>query len=412
MSNNSWRFGKEELLYVKEVLDSGLGCGTQGTMNYRFETAFAKKFGVRYAITFNSGTSTMHSCLAAAGVGPGDEVIVPALTVISNAAVVIHQNAVPVFADIDPQTYNMDPSDAARKITPRTKAIIPVHLYGLPVDMDPIMALARKHNLTVIEDCAQCFLGYYKGRLAGTMGHMASFSFENTKHMSTGDGGMVITDDETLAEAVRKHCGIGYVTITADSGRARKPNADFKSPSFKRHVSLGWNYRMPEVAAAVGLAQLGRLDDYVAKRQRISKMYLEAMKGCSYFKPQVTPEGYVNSCWSFAARYEGEEAIGVSWKEFEKRFCELGGEGVYAAWAVSYLEPFMANQAFYGKGCPVRCPFYEGKAEWAPGLCPTAEKVQSQLMQFKNNIGTLDEAQGQANALRKTIDSFRSKSRG
>ena len=210
MSDKSWRFGEEELVYVKEVLDSGLGASTYGTMNKRLEEAFAARFGVRYAITHNSGTSTLHSCLAAAGVGPGDEVISPALTVISDAAVTLHQNAVPVFADIDPDTFNMDPQDVERRITPRTKAIMPVHLYGLPCDMDPIMALAEKHHLTVIEDAAQCFLGEYKGRLAGTIGHMASFSFENTKHMSTGDGGIVITNDERLAEAVRKFSCLGY----------------------------------------------------------------------------------------------------------------------------------------------------------------------------------------------------------
>ena len=406
MSDKSWRFGDEELKYVKEVLDCGLGSSLLGTMNQRLERAFAERFGMRYAITHNSGTSTMHSCLAAAGVGPGDEVIVPALTVISTAMVVIHQNAVPVFADIDPETFNMDPADVARRITRRTKAIIPVHLYGLPADMDPIMELAEKHNLTVIEDCAQCFLGEYKGRLAGTIGHMASFSFENTKHMSTGDGGIVVTNSEELAEKVRKFQCQGYFTLSAESGQVRSKKFAFQDPKFKRHESLGWNYRLPEVAAAVGLAQLARLDGYVAKRRQIAAMYREAVGDCPYMRPQVQPEGFVNAFWTFAVRYEGEEAIGVSWYDFADKFCEFGGDGVYSAWQVVYLEPAMAEQRFYGKGCPVHCPLYEGKVEWGPGLCPTAEKVQPQMMQFKNNIGDLNEAQEQADALRKTIDFF------
>jgi perosamine synthetase len=406
MTAKSWRFGEEELVYVKEVLDSGLGASTYGTMNKRLEEAFAKRFGVRFAITHNSGTSTLHSCLAAAGVGPGDEVISPALTVISDAAVTLHQNAVPVFADIDPDTFNMDPKDVERKITPRTKAIMPVHLYGLPCDMDPIMALAEKHHLIVIEDAAQCFLGEYKGRLAGTIGHMASFSFENTKHMSTGDGGIVITNDERLAEAVRKFSCLGYGMISAASGQVRGKAFAFQDPNYKRHTEFGWQYRLPEVAAAVGLAQVARLDEYVAKRQQIWAIYAEAVEGCTYMAPQRTPPGYVNACWTFAARYEGEKSLGVSWHEFAEKFRDLSGEGVYAAWSVVYLEPVIAQQRFYGKGCPVRCPHYTGTVDWRPGLCPTAETVQPKLMQFKGNIGDLDEARRQADALRKTIEFF------
>ena len=214
-----------------------------------------------------------------------------------------------------------------RKITPRTKAIMPVHLYGLPCDMDPIMALAEKHNLIVIEDAAQCFLGEYKGRLAGTIGHMASFSFENTKHMSTGDGGIVITNDERLAEAVRKFSCLGYSMVTAASGQVRTKAFAFQDPNYKRHTSFGWQYRMPEVAAAIGMAQLARLNEYVAKRQQIWALYADAVKDCSYIKPQRTPPGYVNACWTFAARYEGEEAIGVSWHDFAEKFRELSGEG-------------------------------------------------------------------------------------
>ena len=406
MTQKSWRFGEEELIYVKEVLDSGLGASTYGTMNKRLEQAFAKRFGVCYAITHNSGTSTLHSCLAAAGVGPGDEVISPALTVISDVAVTLHQNAVPVFADIDPDTFNMDPEDVERKITPRTKAIMPVHLYGLPCDMDPIMALAEKYNLTVIEDAAQCFLGEYKGRLAGTIGHMASFSFENTKHMSTGDGGIVITNDERLAEAVRKFSCVGYAGLAADSGQVRNKARSFQDPNYKRHDSLGWQYRMPEVCAALGMAQLARLDQYVMKRQQIWRLYADAVKGCSYILPQRTPPGYVNACWTFAARYEGEAAIGTSWYEFAEKFRELSDEGIYAAWSVVYFEPVIAEQQFYGRGCPNQCPMYEGKLEWKKGLCPTAEAVQPKLMQFKGNIGDIGEAQRQADALRRTIEHF------
>jgi len=406
MTDKAWRFGAEELVYIKEVLESGLGASTFGTMNQRLEKAFAQRFGVRYGITHNSGTSTLHACLAAAGVGPGDEVISPALTVISNAFVTLHQNAVPVFTDIDPETFNMDVEDLRRKITPRTKAIMPVHLYGLPCDMDPIMELAAEHDLVVIEDAAQCFLGAYKGRLAGTIGHLGSFSFENTKHMSTGDGGIVITDDENLAQAVRQFSCIGFGMITADSGRVRSKAFAFQDPDYKRHTAFGWQYRLPEVAAAVGLAQVARLDDYVDRRRQIWEMYDEAVADCAYLIPQKAPEGYKNACWTFAARYEGESELGVSWHDFAKKFQEYSGEGIYAAWSVAYLEPALVAQRFYGKGCPIRCPLYEGEVDWRAGLCPQAEAIQPKLMQFKCNIGDMDHARAQADALRKTVEFF------
>ena len=225
--------------------------------------------------------------------------------------------------------------------------------------------------------------------------------------MSTGDGGIVITNDQRLAEAVRKFACLGYSMVTAESGQVRTKAFAFQDPNYKRHASLGWQYRMPEVCAALGMAQLARLNDYVAKRQQIWRLYADAVKDCSYFKPQRTPPGYVNACWTFAARYEGEEAMGVSWHDFAEKFRELSGEGIYAAWSVVYLEPVIAQRRFYGgNGCPTHCSLSEGKADWGKGICPTAEAIQPKLMQFKGNIGDLDEARRQADALRETIEFF------
>ena len=408
MSTQSWRFGAEELEYVREVLDSGFGASTMGSMNQRLEAAFAEKFGVGYAITHNSGTSTMHSCLAAVGVGPGDEVIVPALGVMSTVFVVMYQNAVPVFADINPDTFVMDPKDVAKRITPRTKAIIPVALYGLPCDMDPIMALAKKHNLTVIEDNAQCFLAYYKGRVAGSIGHMASFSFENSKHMSTGDGGIVITDDADLAGRVRKFSCLGFSTITAGDGRVRLRKDDFQNPNFKRHDSFGYQYRLPEVCAAIGIAQLARLDEYVAKRQAIAAMFLVAVEGCEYLIPQKTPEDCVNAYYTTAMRYEGQDAIGVPWADFRKKYMELGGDGVYAAWYPCHLEPVFAELDPDSRWAPWNNRYYEGDIRGYPkGLCPVTESIQPKLMQFKTNYGDLEVAQAKADCFRQTIAHYR-----
>ncbi len=406
---NTWRFDDTELEFIKEVLASDFISSTSGNMNQRFEQAFAAKVGAEFAVTFNSGTSTMHACLAAAGVGPGDEVIVPALTVISTASVVLHQNAVPIFADVDPETFNIDPEDVRRKITERTKAIIPVSLYGLPADFDPLMEMAAEHDLVVIEDDAQAHLARYRGRTVGTIGHMASFSFENSKHMTTGDGGIVTTNRREYAVAVRKFASLGYAALQAGDGRVRKIAKDeLQDPDYIRHDSFGWNYRMPEVAAAVGMGQLAKLDRYVATRIEIARMYRRVIQdsGCSYLVPQKTPDDCVNTYYTFGVRFEGE-ARGIAWRDFRKKYVEFGGDGIYAAWQVVYLEDVMRNYRFYGKGCPHRCPLYQGPpVQYKPGLCPTAEELQGKLMQFVNNYRDAREAQPKVEALARTIEYF------
>ena len=272
---NTWRFGGKELDYLREVIDSGFGSGTSGSMNNRFEKAFAEKVGAAWAITFNSGTSTLHAALDAMGVAPGDEVITTPLTVISNLDVILSQNAIPVFADIDPETFNIDPEDVARKMTPRTKALMPVSLYGLSCDLDPLMALAEAQGIMVLNDAAQAFQAQYKGRRIAEVAHVTSYSFENSKHVTTGDGGIVVTNDEALATHIRKFGSLGYAAMTSGEGRIRINKDIFQDPTYKRHDAYGYNYRMPEVAAAVGLAQTERIDHFVSLRREIAEMYLE-----------------------------------------------------------------------------------------------------------------------------------------
>ena len=395
------KYSGNELKYVTQFLEN-----QKVPWTLMLEEAFSKRLGTRYAIAHNSGTSALHSSLAAAGVSPGDEVISPALTVIMDTLVTLHQNAIPVFADIDPETFNVDPADIERKITPRTKAIIAVSLYGLPADIDPIMEIAAKHNITVIEDSAQCVLGMYKGRIAGTIGHIGCFSFERTKHLGIGEGGVVVTNDEALAEKVRKFGGIGYKNLKAEEGRMQTVPSTFQDPDYKRHDSFGWNYRLPEICAAVALALVERIDEIVDRRQKVAAFFTEAVEGCEWMIPQKTPEGLVNSYYTFAVRYEGEQALGIPWKTFYNTYIEQGGDGFYSAWSVPYLEPVMEQSEFYGKGCPLHCPLYEGKPVYEKGLCPVAEELQPKLMQFKANYRDIELAKRKAEALRKTINLF------
>jgi perosamine synthetase len=404
-AGKGWRFQGNELRYVKEVLDSGFGSSTTGTMNTRFEKAFAGKFGVRYAIASNSGTSTLHQALAAFGVGPGDEVIVPALTVVMCGFAVLHAGATPVFADVDPDTFLMDPEDIRRKLTARTKAIMPVHLYGQVCDMGPIMELAELHGLQVLEDCAQCCLGTDgRGRLAGTIGHAGSFSFENSKHLSTGDGGMLVTDDEALAERMRKFGGLGFKNIQAATGQVRKNKDAFQDPAYLRHDSFGYNYRMPEVAAAVGLGQLENLEPLVARRVAMGEKYRGVLAGCGWLVPQSVPSGFKPSYYTFGARFGGEEKKGVTWREFRRKFIENGGDGIYSAWALVYNEPIfkMIDQTgAYFPGGPGQSRLHKGFLREVN--CPHAEALQPRLMQFTTNQASEREMDLQTTALARTI---------
>ncbi len=387
-NNKISKYLGNELEYVAQVLRSEKRSATSGSWNHRLEQEFAAIFGVNYAISHNSGTSGLHSCLQAAGIGPGDEVISPALTVIMDAFATLYQGAVPVFADVNRETFNIDPEDVRRRITGRTKAIIAVSLYGLPADMDPLMEIAAEHNLVVIEDNAQCVLGRDKGRLAGTSGHMAMFSFENSKHISVGEGGMVITDDEQLAERIRKFAGIGYKNLTAAGGQIKLNEDVFQDPDYKRHDCVGWNYRLTEICAAVGVAQMERVEEIVKMHRDIAQLYAEAIAGCDWLIPQAVPEGCTHSYWCYAVRYEGLAAKGVPWKAFYQKYKELGGDGFYAAWSVPYEEP-----ALLGLG-------------YARGNCPRAEELQGKLMQFKANYRDLGLAKTKAEALYKTIKYF------
>jgi perosamine synthetase len=399
---NPSKYLGNELDYLKKVLEGESWSATGGSWTNGLERAFAKKIGTKYGVAFNSGTSTLHAAIEAAGVKPGDEVISPAITVIMNSTATFHANAVPVYCDVLKDTFTMDPADLKRKITPRTKAIIPVAIYGLPCDMDPIMEIARENNIVVIEDDAQAVLSKYKDSVLGTIGHMASFSFENTKHISCGEGGMIVTNNEQYAETVRKIGGHGFKNLKAEEGRVRL-NADvFQNPDYKRHDVLGWNYRLSEFNAAVAFAQLERVDELVDLRIKSANIFIEVMKECDYLIPQALPEGYISSYYTLGVVYKGDESVGVSWQDFRKAYINAGGDGIYGAWSVPYLEPMIADKQFASRN-----PEIYKNVGYEKGLCPIAETLQSKLMQFKTNYRNIELAKTKAGILKKVIGKFK-----
>ena len=389
------RITELERQYAMESLEGQFKSANNYKFVVRLEKAFAEKMGTKHSVGFVNGTATLHTALEAAGVGMGDEVIVPPLTMSSTSLAVLQANAIPVFADVDERTFLISAAEIEKKITPKTRAIIVVSLYGLMPDMDVIMAIANRHNLTVIEDDAQCFLGTYKGRNAGTIGHMGSFSFQASKHLTCGEGGMVTTNDDNLALQLRRISGLGYGSITMNKARITKD--DIQDPKYERHVALGWNYRMSDLVGAVGLAQTERMDELVAMRMACGKIWEDALAGCDWLIPQYTPAECVHSYWAVAVRMVNPK---ITWYDFRKKFMELGGDGIYSAWQLTYLEPAFRNKAFLG-----REKLFEGYT-YEKGLCPVAEMLQPQLLQFKTNYFDTAECEAQAEILKKTIAWF------
>ncbi|MCM1217930.1 MAG: DegT/DnrJ/EryC1/StrS family aminotransferase [Lachnospiraceae bacterium] len=398
---NPSKYLGNELNYLAKVLEGESWSATGGSWTIGLEQAFSKQIGTKYGVAFNSGTSTLHAALEAVGVRSGDEVISPALTVVMDSTATFHANAIPVYCDVNENTFNLDPDKLEALITPKTKAIIAVALYGLSPDYDRILRIAKGYNIPVIEDNAQAVLSSYKGKMLGTIGDIASFSFENTKHISCGEGGMILTDNEEYAEKCRKLGGHGFKNLRAEDGRVRLNQDMFQNPNYKRHDTLGWNYRMPEFTAAVAYAQLERVDELVGLRQESAQIFLDVMKDCDFLIPQATPNDCINSYYSLGVRYLGEEKLGVSWQDFRKEYVEMGGDGYYGAWSVPYLEPVISERVF-----AKRLPEIYENVRYGEGLCPIAEKVQKQIMQMKTNYRNLELAKRKADVLYQLIQKY------
>jgi len=316
----------------------------------------------------------------------------------STTFAVLQANATPVFADVDPDTFLISPTSILANITPNTKAIITVALYGLSPDMDAIMEIANAHNILVIEDNAECMLGSYKGRMVGTLGHAASYSFQSSKHITSGEGGIVVTDSLELAEGVRRVSSLGYAGVGASKAKITKQT--IQDPNYSRHLSMGWNYRMPELCAAVALGQLENVEALVNRRIEVAKLYSEAVANVSWLKPQYIGQEYKCTFWTYVVKLEHPR---VTWKEFRDQFLDFGGDGIYAAWKLTYLEPMMLELNLLKRDQFIK---EEIKQNYREGLCPIAEEIQGRLLQFKTNYWNLEDAVKQVEVLKKTIKYF------
>jgi perosamine synthetase len=250
-----------EKKYLNQCIDTGW-ISSEGPFVEQLEQKFAARVGRKYGIAVSNGSVALDAAVAALEIGKGDEVILPTFTIISCAAAIVRAGAIPVVVDCDRNTWNMDVSQIEAKITSRTKAIMVVHIYGLPVDMEPVLALADKYGLYVIEDAAEVHGQTYKGIPCGSFGNISTFSFYPNKHITTGEGGMLLTDDEQLAQRCRSLRNLCF-----------QPQKRFV------HEELGWNMRMSNLQAAIGVAQLERLDEFIARKRRMGQVYTELLAG-------------------------------------------------------------------------------------------------------------------------------------
>lgn len=274
-----------ELKYVTECIETGW-ISSEGPFISKFEEGFSNYIGCEYGVAVSNGSAALDIAIKALNIGQGDEVIMPAFTIISPAQSVVTHGALPVLVDSDPLTWNMDVTQIEAKITARTKAILVVHIYGLPVDIDPVLALAKKHNLKVIEDAAEMHGQTYKGKMCGSMADLSIFSFYPNKHITTGEGGMLLTNDKALAERCKKLRNLCF-----------EPNG----PRFV-HYELGWNYRMTNLQAALGLAQLEQIDGFIDIKRKMGANYqhqLSFLKEKGYQLPLAKTDFAENIYWVF-----------------------------------------------------------------------------------------------------------------
>jgi perosamine synthetase len=384
-----------EKKYVLEALDNEFNTSTNGLFTNRMEAKFTEIFEYDFSISHVNGTATMHTALHALGVGEGDEVIVPPLTMASTSLCVLQNGSIPVFADVDINTYNIDPKSIRDKITPKTKAIITVALMGLSPEYDEILEICKEHNIFLIEDNAECFLGYYKGKLVGTFGDFSSYSFQASKHISCGEGGMLTTNNPELADIARRFTSLGYAGVSGK--QAKITRKDIQDPTYNRHISVGYNYRMSEVQSAVMLGQLERIKELVDIRIKVGEIFDEVLAGSPIVTKQHTPDYCINSYWGYSMILNTDKPE-IDWYRFRDLFQKNGGDGYYAAWKLTYQEELFEKEIQHMKGITQK---------YTKGLCPNAEFLQKRMICMKTNYWDLDEAYTQAEILRKTLKEYK-----
>lgn len=385
------RFGAPELAQLNEALQQNTLFYFKGNKVKEFTRKFAEMHGSKHCVATSSGTASIHVALVALGITLGDEVIVSPITDMGSVIGILYQNAIPVFADVHPLNYSMSPEAVEKAITPRTKAIIAVHLMGSPCDMDGLLKISKKYNIPIIEDCAQAFGAKYRDFHLGRLGTIGCFSTNDFKHISTGDGGLIVMQDENLASRA---------FAAADKNYHRSGINQGQSPEF-----LAPNYRMTELQGAVGIAQLDRLNSICSKRHNLGSQLNSLLRNTAGILPFQVPENGYETYFHFSGRFDLK-----AFKVDRKTLLDaIKAEGVPIG---SYIpEPLYLYNLFKNRNIYPNSSFpLEGTGKsysYEKGLCPVAEDVLDSIFIISfNEFYTEQDIEETANAIRKVTEAF------
>lgn len=353
-----------EKKYLLECIETGW-ISSEGPFIKKFEQKFADRVERKYGIAVTNGTAALDAAVEALGIGPGDEVIMPTFTIISCIGQIVRAGAKPVLVDSDTKTWNMDVSQIEAKITSQTKAIMIVHIFGLPVDMDPVLDIARRHGLKVIEDAAQMHGQLYKGKPCGSFGDISTFSFYPNKHITTGEGGMVVTNDDQLSEDCRSLRNLCF-----------QPEKRFV------HERLGWNLRMTNLQAALGLAQLERLDEFVERKRYMGNRYNELLSDLPNVQLPLTKTDYAeNIYWVYGLLLD--DNLGIDAEEAIRRLADKG-IGARPFFFPMHMQPVLTRMGlFEGETYPVAEKLYRQGFYIPSGMALTEKEIETSAAAVK-----------------------------
>jgi dTDP-4-amino-4,6-dideoxygalactose transaminase len=363
--------GIEEVEATREVIESGVLSQFIGAWHAdfyggpkvkEFERACEQYFGVRHAITVNSWSSGLTAAIGAIGIEPGDEVIVSPWTMCASATAILHWNAIPVFVDIEPNTFCLDPAAVERSITPYTKAIMAVDIFGHSANMRALMDIASRHNLKVISDTAQAPGALYKGKYAGTLAHIGGYSLNYHKHIHTGEGDILVTDDDELAERlclIRNHAE----AVVGDKGYENLSNM------------IGFNFRLGEIESAIGIQQLKKLSGFVGQRQKIAKRLNDGLSTLKGLRLPAVSEGCTHAYYVYGMTLD-ISALGVSRQSIIQALLAEGVEGLSGSYQNLHLLPMYQKRIAYGsRGFPWTSDICKREVSYQKGICPVAEEL-------------------------------------
>jgi dTDP-4-amino-4,6-dideoxygalactose transaminase len=373
-------FGKAEVRNLAKVIESGVFCDKRGGFMDQFRTNFARDLEAKHAISGATAMLLMHAIPAALNIGPGDEIIIDPV-VQFHAIACLHNNIVPVWADVRPDNFLMDPASVEKKITPRTKAIWVTHLWGFPAEVDKLRAIADKHGIYLLEDCAHALQAKYKGKYLGNWGHIGTYSFNMGKQLPTGEGGMAITNDDKIAFEVNRRIIFG------------------ESPEV-----LSSNYRMTEFQAAVGVEQLKKVPSYLKTFREGKKILDAAVADCAWIDARQAIPGSVVAPYFWSCLFHGERNK-IDYGVFKAAMQQVkGGYGFGFTQRPGYMYNIFRNpNAYNNKGCPYNCHLYQGTVDWKAGMCPVSEDVIPRIINTNNMVHDLKKLKERAKLMQEAI---------